>query len=562
MQSLSAGGLMGLTGNSRRLREQMRTLLIPLSSLLLPAVAGLFVFPGAVGSSFQPSAPGPTPVDEAMVPLPSSLPEPPGTPSGVTREVQDLRRELEDILRSTGNHSGKWSVLALSLDRGDTLLALHPREPMIPASNAKLLTTAAALFTLGPDFRYTSFLLTRGIQDEEVLQGDLVFYGTGDPTLSHRFFPGEMAPLDTLAVRILDQGIREVRGDLVIDGSYFAGPEIHPDWDPRDLNDPFAAPVAAVAFNENMVTVRVEAGLIPGRPPVIRVSPEGSGIPVLNTAVTTPPGTRSRVWLFRETPWEPIGIEGEIPLGGRDVWRELPVPDPLAFTGRELERALEARGIHITGQVRVLRDPAGSILPASGDPGGLGAGTPVRTLGVHLSPPLLEILRVVNKESNNFLAESVARTLGRITVGDGSFEGGIEAVERFLVSRVGVPSEEVAVRDGSGLSASNRVSAGALIQVLEFMAGSRYWDEFWNTLPEAGVRTELRRMGGTPASRNLRAKTGTMGGVSALTGMVKTRSGERVLFSILSNEVPSEYRAKRAEDRLGIRLASISRALN
>jgi len=553
---------MNPTGNRERLRTQMRAPFILLFSFLPPAIAGLFFLPAAVGPSSLPPTASSTAVDGGISPRPSLLPEAPDSPRGVTREVQDLRRELEDILRSTGNRSGKWSVLALSMDRGDTLLALNVREPMIPASNVKLLTTAAALFTLGPDFRYTSFLLTEGTQDEAILRGDLVFYGTGDPTLSHRFFPGTTAPLDTLAEQILDRGIQEIQGDLVIDGSYFGGPEIHPDWDPKDLNDPFAAPVAAVAFNENMVTVRVEAGPIAGLPPIISVSPEGSEIPVLNTAVTTASGTRSRVWLFRESPWDPIGIEGEIPLGGRNVWRELPVPDPLIFTGRELKRAMEARGIHITGQVRVLRDPAASLLPASNGWEGSDPAASVHVLGVHLSPPLLDILRVVNKESNNFLAESVARTLGRLMVGDGSFEGGIEAVERFLVSRVGVPPEEVTVRDGSGLSANNRASAGALIQVLGFMAGSRYWDDFWSTLPEAGLRTELRRMGGTPASRNLRAKTGTMGGVSALTGMVRTRSGERILFSILSNEVPSEYRAKRAEDRLGVRLASISRALN
>ena len=111
------------------------------------------------------------------------------------------------------------------------------------------------------------------------------------------------------------------------------------------------------------------------------------------------------------------------------------------------------------------------------------------------------------------------------------------------------------------ISPENRVSAKALIQLLDFMASSPLWDDFWSTLPEAGVRRELRRMGGSPASRNLRAKTGTMDGVSALSGMVRTRTGERVLFSILSNEVPSEIRAKRAEDQVGIRLASLTRPL-
>lgn len=474
-------------------------------------------------------------------------------------EAEDLQRELQAILTSTGNRTGTWGVLAVSLDRGDTLLALNVRDPMVPASNMKVFTTAAALYSLGPDFRYTTFFLTTGEQSDGRLEGDLVLYGTGDPTLSSRFYPGMTSALDSLAHSILDAGIREVKGDLVIDGSYFQGPGIHPDWDPKDLNEAFAAPVSAVSFNENLVRIQVQAGEALGQSPPIHLIPEDSGIPVLNTATTVSQGRRSRIWLFRDTPWDPIGIEGEIPLGGRDVWRELPVPDPLVFTGKVLKGVLEARGIHIRGNLRVVRDPAASVLPPPETGGDVSSRIGPRIVAVHQSPPLLDILTVVNKHSNNFLAESVARTLGQLTMGDGSFEGAAAAVRAFLTVDVGIPESEFSIRDGSGLSTQDRASAGALVGVLTFMANSPHWDDFWGTLPEAGVWRELRRMSGSPASRNLRAKTGTMEGVSALSGMVRTRSGERVLFSILSNDVRSESRAKRAEDQLGIRLASLTR---
>jgi D-alanyl-D-alanine carboxypeptidase/D-alanyl-D-alanine-endopeptidase (penicillin-binding protein 4) len=472
----------------------------------------------------------------------------------------ELRRDLEEILATTGNQAGTWAVLAVSLDRGDTLLALNQDRLMVPASNQKLLTTAAALHWLGPDFRYHTYLLTKGMVEEEILLGDLVLYGTGDPTLSRRFFSSETAPMDTLAQRVADAGIREIRGDLVVDGSYFSGPELHPEWDPADLNDAFAAPVSALAFNENLVTVQVQAESAPQLHPIVLTLPPGSGIPVENVAVTAPPGTRSRIWLFRETPSDPIGIEGEIPVGGRDVWRELPVAEPLEYAGRHLEQALEARGVSLTGEVRVLRDPSLSILPpdmASGMPGDPSP----RVVGVITSPPLIEILRVVNKESHNLFAETVAKTLGRLTVGRGSFDGGSEAVARFLTEEVGVSASALRLRDGSGLSALNQVTAGALVRVLQFLADSPEWEDFWSTLPQAGVRREMGRMSGSPAARNLRAKTGTMEGVSALSGMVTTRAGERVLFSIIANDVTSEFRAKRAEDKLGIRLASLNRTL-
>ena len=471
-------------------------------------------------------------------------------------DLQRLRRDLEAILRSTGNQQGRWGVLAISMDRGDTLLALNSRDPLIPASNMKLLSTAAALFFLGPDFRTRTFLMGSGPQNGTVLDGDLVLYGTGDPTFSERFFPSEAAALDTLAARLASTGLTEVRGDLVVDGSYFQGPELHPEWDPADFNDAFAAPVSAVALAENLVTVRVEAGGWIGARPSVFTIPADAGLDIQNGATTRRAGTRSRVWLSRETPANPIGIVGEIPLGGADVWRRLPVPDPLDFTGRQLAKALQAQGIRLSGRVRTLRDPSRSLLGSERRDGYDG---PFAVLAELQSPPLLDILRPINKRSNNYLAETVMKLLGRIVVGDGSFQGGQRAVERFLVDEVGVDPGEISVRDGSGLSAENRASASVFVQTLAFMARSRHWEAFAETLPVAGVRGELGRMYRTPAARNLRAKTGTMNSVSALSGEVHTRSGERIFFSILSNEVPSEYRAKRAEDQIGSRLAALTR---
>lgn len=481
---------------------------------------------------------------------PNDLPHP---------EIQQLRGELEGILTSTGNRLGRWAVLAVSLDRHDTLLAMNPDQLMVPASNMKLLSTAAALHYLGPDFRYRTFLLANGPQVGGVLAGDLVLYGTGDPTFSERFFPSQTAAMDSLAGRVLGLGIREIQGSLVVDGSFFRGPDRHPEWDSDDLNDDFAAPVSAISMAENLVTVRVEAGNWVGAQPSIYTIPEASGIPVRNLCRTVSAGSRARVWLLRETPQDPIGIEGEIPLGGSDVWRRLPVPDPLQFTGLQLKRALEARGVRISGTVVTIRDPSASTL--SHDPAltGMNGDAPPRILATLDSPPLIDLLRVINKESNNFLAEAVAKTVGRMVSGDGSFSGGGRAVEKFLIEEVGVPPEELHVRDGSGLSVENKASAGAFVQTLEYMASSPYWEQFLNTLPEAGVPREMGRMYRSPAAGNLRAKTGTMDGVSALSGLVRTRSGERIAFSILSNEVASEYRAKSAEDQLGIRLASLTR---
>ncbi len=517
-----------------------------------------------LGSSARPSAPPPPAGEERAIENASSLeselpivsvPSDPPHP-----EVLRLRRELAGLLTSTGNREGKFAVLAVSLDQQDTVLAMNPDDLMVPASNMKVLSTAAALHYLGPDFRYRTFILGDGTQEGSVLNGDITLYGTGDPTFSERFFPSETAAIDSLADQLLDQGIREVRGNIVVDGSYFSGPELHPDWDPDDFNDEFAAPVSAVSISENLVTLRIEAGGWVGAQPSIHTQPEDANVPLSNLARTFPAGSRPRVWLFRETPMDPIGIEGEIPLGGAAVWRRLPVPDPLTFAGHQLKMALGLRGISFQGDVVSIRNPDQSRV--SRGPGALAQGTDQsapRILAVLESPPLLDILRIINKESHNLFAETVAKTLGRTVLGSGSFLGGAEAVSRFLTDEVGIGPDEIRIKDGSGLSDQNLASANVFIRTLEYMEQSDYWELFLETLPEAGTRRELGRMYQSPAAGNLRAKTGTLDGVSALSGIVRTRSGERILFSILSNDIRSEYRAKRAEDLVGIRLASLSR---
>jgi hypothetical protein len=212
----------------------MQTGIARLPVLLILAMAGLGLLrysdetpdadPGLSQGSIQ------TPVPSGQ--RPDAILVGPGQAEGV-----DLRADFERILRETRNQEGIWAVLAVSLDLGDTLLAENPRLPVVPASNQKLLTTGAAFHILGPDFRYQTFLLSDGTLADGRLDGNLILYGTGDPTLSDRFFPSETAPLDSLVRRVTEAGIQEVRGDLVIDGSYFSGPELHPDWKASDLND-------------------------------------------------------------------------------------------------------------------------------------------------------------------------------------------------------------------------------------------------------------------------------------------------------------------------------------
>jgi LysM repeat protein len=214
----------------------------------------------------------------------------------------------------------------------------------------------------------------------------------------------------------------------------------------------------------------------------------------------------------------------------------------------------------VTGEVRsVLRAEDSPVTGRTVFAPGFTQEAPLQVLAIHTSPPLLEILDVINKKSHNLFAEQVLRTVGRVALGTGTAAAGERAVLAMLGSELGHPPVDLQIYDGSGLSTLNRVSARSMIDLLSMMSRSDMWDSYWSTLPEAGVSDGLRRMQRTDAERNLRAKTGTINHVSALSGYVQARNREVLAFSIISNEVPSTWRAKRVEDAIGARLASFDR---
>jgi len=364
--------------------------------------------------------------------------------------------------------------------------------------------------------------------------------------------------IEGLADSLVASGIRRIDGDIVGDASYFGSPLQHPTWDPRDLDDWFAAPASALSFNENVVTLRVvptEAGLAP----TIHTVPPSAEVAIVNRAVTVSGRPSRQILMSRSDPEGPIIVSGEIGSGARDRWDLLSVSDPALFAAGALRNALRERGVTIDGRARAVVDPKDSPLtgrtvwPDT-------TGVAPRTLAAHRSPPLTELLAVTNKTSHNLYAELILRTLGRTVFGDGTFAGGARAVERFLSEAASVDTSTVALVDGSGLSRENKVSASSFVQALDYMAKSELWDPLWESLPEAGGR-ELRRMNRSAAEDNLRAKTGTLTSVSALSGLLRTVEGERILFSIIQNGVPSRGSAKYVEDRLSVRLATFRRAL-
>lgn len=491
--------------------------------------------------------------------------------------AQDLSRLL-----GTGSRTEQWGVLVTSLEHGDTLFALNAREPLAPASNQKLFTSAAALHLLGPDYRFPTYLLANGPIENGVLRGDLRVYGTGDPSVGGA---NPSRPTGAYAVfleTLQSLGIREIEGTIIGDGSFFTGDPRRPSWNPLDLDNWFAAPISGLNYHENMVSLRVEPPRFTGAPATIHTIPEGARLSIQNETGPFGPSVGNRLAVVRDDPDGAIRVVGQLTPRDREVWRALTVSDPPSYAVSVLVRTLELGGIEvrggsrsagsgssavgdITGRVRVVpaleSSAASSAAASSASSSARGGAGGWQTLAVHLSPPVSELLHTVNKRSHNLFSEALLLAMGRAFDGRGSFEGGQSALLRFLVDSVGIPETELNIEDGSGLSRLNRTSAFGLVRLLDWMERSPHQAVFLASLPEAGNRRELGRMGGSPAAGNLRAKTGTIHQTSALSGIVRSLDGERLAFSIMVNGVPSTSRAKRIEDLVGIRLAGFGRSV-
>lgn len=486
-----------------------------------------------------PAASGQTAMEEARAAAPA---------------LAALRSDLAEVVDGDARQTEQWSILAVSLARGDTLFARSPGMALTPASNMKLLTTAAALEYLGPEHRFGTYVLADGPIRSGVLEGNLYLYGTGDPTVGTRFAQSPAPALVALADTLELLGIREIRGDIVGDGSYFAGRGSGAGWQPDYLNAWYATPAGALSVHENLVRIEVSPGEA-GRPPELEYIPGGAGMRVRNDAVS---GGGGRARVVRASYGGPILVTGR--AGPGTSTHDVSVPNPAMYAAALFRDVLTDRDVLVHGQVRAIEEASESPItgrrvfaPALEKPEHR-----IRVLAEHNSAPLLEILEVINHRSHNFYAEQVLRTIGQAAGGDGSAEAGGRAIQ-LLLARQGIDTTEIRIADGSGLSPLNRVSAASFIALLDYIDKSPYADLFMNTLPVAGETRRFRRMGGTPAGGNLRAKTGTIESVSALSGYVTAANGERIAFSIIGNNLDSVAQGKHIENAIGARLAEFDR---
>jgi D-alanyl-D-alanine carboxypeptidase/D-alanyl-D-alanine-endopeptidase (penicillin-binding protein 4) len=446
-------------------------------------------------------------------------------PAPNRRTERTLKSDLDRIFNAELTAHALWGVEVKSLDSGRVLYTRNPRTLMMPASNMKIVTLAAAAETLGWDYRFTTTLETTGAIEDGALKGDLVVVGRGDPTINTR---------DNRATQVFDQwaaalkaaGITRIEGNVVADASAFDRHTLGQGWSWDYLQYGYAAPATALEYNENIATLAVRPGLTPGADAQIELT-RGAGLTLIHHIATGEAGSPTRIDIERppDGPW--LDVIGSIAIDAPPVTREVAVANPALYFAHSLTLALIERGIVIRGIPREVEDRRNLVVSSAER----------QVIATSQSPPLREIATTMMKVSQNLYAETLLRAVGAAQPeGTASADEGI-AAGREIFGRWNIPAGSYVQADGSGLSRYDYVTADMLVTILERLhADPKHRETFMSTLPIAGKDgTISTRMRATRAEANALAKTGSIANVRALSGYVRTRDGELLAFSILAN---------------------------
>lgn len=444
--------------------------------------------------------------------------------------VPKLKEAIDKILDHSCLSNKNYGVQIFSLDHQETVYSHKSDQQFIPASNVKLVTTAVALKTLGPDYRFLTRLYSAGRVEGGVLHGDLYIKGFGDPKLVSE-------QMWLLVNEVANLPIRKIEGDIIADDSYFdRGLKINSRR--GGGAQAYYAPIGALSFNFNTVTVYVKPGPHPGDKPVVVVVPDTYYIWVDNKAKTLPPGKKGRLIINRvdRENYDVITIKGGISQNEGRSRHFLSITDPANFTVNVFKDYLARAGIVVTGSVGLGKVPKKA-----------------KVIAYHESEPLALALRGLNKFSNNFVAEQILKTLAAEHFGPpGNTRNSLKIIAQYM-KELGHAPESYKIVDGSGLSRKNRLTAAQLVSILKDMyLDLSVYPEFVSALGVMGLDGNVkRRMKGLDHAHRARVKTGTLNSISALSGYFQSLEGEMFAFSILMNDLKcSNRQALKLQDQV------------
>ncbi len=478
-----------------------------------------------------------------------------------------LAQSIDTILdeQKSSKRTGRWGVCVRSARDGRVLYRRESQELFTPASNMKVYTTAAALELLGAGYRWRTSLYTNGDTNANgIINGDLILYGRGAPDFSSSAVldpTKESNSLNNLVELLYNKGVREVRGRIIADESYFSGDDHPAGWLLDDLQWYYGAEASALTINDNSALLTIASvERSAGDAPDVTTIPANMYVPVRNDATVIEAGKRASIGVTRGDDNGTLRVYGELPAGTRSFGVRVSLPQPALAAGYMLRDALNRRGIRVENVEVVRRDARSrdnNFNPLT-----------ARELAFSLSRSLADVVRVTNKESVNLNAELLLRTLGRErgrgksadeTKSSHNFndtEAGLGVMRRWMIN-AGNAAENFVLRDGSGLSPLNLVTPEATVQLLAYMMQTANAQTFRDSLPRAGYDGTLRgRLGDTQG--RVEAKTGALAQTNALSGYATNADGETLVFSIICNEENSPGRVTGTIDRIAKLLTEYS----
>ncbi|TFJ91975.1 D-alanyl-D-alanine carboxypeptidase/D-alanyl-D-alanine endopeptidase [Lentibacillus salicampi] len=441
-----------------------------------------------------------------------------------TNEDKDLSDKLDAILSHSSLDGTSVSVSVRTSDDGELLYEHNGDLRLHPASNMKLLSGAAAMETLGGDYQLTTEVLTDGDVRGKVLHGDVYLKGKGDPTLMKE-------DLDQFAAELKGMGIKNIKGDLIGDDTWYDDVRLSLDLNWSD--EPFytGAQVSALTLSPNedydagTVIVDAHPADETGEKADVTVTPANDYVTIVNNTETVKAGETKDISIEREHGSNDIVVEGTIPVDGARSRSWVSVWEPTGYAVDVFKKSLEEHGLKFIGNssVDTGKAPEDATVMAS-----------------RQSMPLEELYMPFMKLSNNGHAEMLTKEMGRVVHDKGSWDAGLDVTEAFITD-MGLDTDTILLRDGSGMSHKNMIPANELSQFLTAIKDEDWFPAFENSLPVAGAPERL--VGGTlryrmteePAQGNVVAKTGSLTGVSTLSGYVTSRDGEKLVFSIMLN---------------------------
>ncbi|HEY3716681.1 MAG TPA: D-alanyl-D-alanine carboxypeptidase/D-alanyl-D-alanine-endopeptidase [Jatrophihabitantaceae bacterium] len=455
--------------------------------------------------------------------------------------TSQLGADLDRILADQRLAGGQVGLEVRDAATGDVLYEHNAQNRLLPASNAKLFTSTAAMDVLGPDYRFTTSVAANRPTSHGTLLGNLYLKGTGDPTM--------LGPdYDALAKAVADSGVRTVVGNLVADDTYFDDVRLAPFWAWDDEPYYYNAQISALTvapntdYDAGTVIVHIAPGAAAGAPARVSVVPANHYVHLVGSATTGAPGSSDTADAVRRHGNNTIDVSGSIPAGstGDDVWAT--VWEPTQLVASIFRDALRAHGIRVLGGTSYAATPAGT-----------------HALVSHDSMTLTQLLTPFLKLSNNMHAEHLVKAMGEKVRGEGTWDAGTTAVLDDAAT-MGVDTSQVRMVDGSGLSRADLLTPQQITNLLIAARGKPWFTSWYEALPVAGNPdrftggTLRNRMRNTPAANNLHGKTGSMTAVSALSGYVTDAAGEQLVFSMISNNfLPNGITS--IEDAVGVALA-------